>query len=160
MHANLAGQYLIRHQGNLAAQEYETALRIFPDSADTLASYSLLKFQFGDYQGASTMMEKALSLSGRNDLNYDFMVVLYAGILMKTNRNSEALEYLNRETKESPAYAPAWSTRAELNVLRGELAAGRADAQISLMLNPRDVQALHVLQRLNASDPAPAPAPH
>ena len=157
MHANLAGQYLMRHQGELAAREFETSLRIFPDSSDTLASYSLLKFQYGDYQGASESMEKALSLSGRDDLNYDFMVVLYAGILMKTNRSGEALEYLNRETKESPMYAPGWSTRAELNVQRGELAAGRADAQISLMLNPRDVQALHVLQRLNASAPPANP---
>lgn len=153
MHANLAGQYLIRHQTDLAEAQYQAALAIFPDSADTLSSYALLQFQQGRWQNASDMMEKALTLSGRNDLNYDFMVVLYAGILMRTNRPDKAREYLDRETKESPLYGPGWSTRAELNVESGKYAAGRADAQIGLLLNPRDPQALHVMAWLNKTAP-------
>ena len=153
MHANLAGQYLIRHHPDLADAHYQAALAIFPDSADTLSSYALLQFQQGRWQTASDMMEKALSLSGRNDLNYDFMVVLYAGILMRTNRPDKAREYLDRETKESPLYGPGWSTRAELNVQSGKYAAGRADAQIGLLLNPRDPQALHVMAWLNKTVP-------
>ena len=64
------------------------------------------------------MMEKALSVSGRNNLNYDFMVVTYAAILMKTNRADRALGYLNQEITESPLYEQAWSTRAELHYQR------------------------------------------
>jgi tetratricopeptide (TPR) repeat protein len=118
-----------------------------------LASYALLQFQQGRWQNASDTMEKALTLSGRNDLNYDFMVVLYAGILMRTNRPEKAREYLDRETKESPMYGPGWSTRAELNAQSGNYAAGRADAQIGLLLNPRDPQALHVMAWLNKTAP-------
>ena len=65
------------------------------------------------------MMEKALSMSGRNNINYDFMVVYFAAILMNTNHADGALEYLNREITEAPAYAPAWSTRAQLHFRAG-----------------------------------------
>ena len=126
MHANLAGQYVHCNQLDLAAREFQIALRINPDSPDALASYSALEFQRGNYQAAGAMMEKALSLSGRNNLDYDFMVVTYAAILMKTNQPDEALENLNREITESPLYAPGWSTRAELHYQQGELAAARA----------------------------------
>ena len=91
MHANLAGQYFLRNQLDLAAGEYQIALRILPDSAEALASYSALEFQRGNYQAAGQMMEKALSMSGRNNLNYDFMVVTFAAILMKTNHADRAL---------------------------------------------------------------------
>jgi tetratricopeptide (TPR) repeat protein len=159
MHANLAGQYFIRNQLDQAALEYQTALRIVPDSPDTLAAYAALEFQQGHLEAAGGMMEKALRLSDRNFLNYDFMVVTYAAILRKTNRADRALESLNQETKESPWYAPAWSERAELHVQRGELDAGRADAEMGLRLNPQDAQAQYVLQLLNASAKSPAAAP-
>ena len=115
----------LRNQLDLAAREYQIALRILPDSAEALSSYSALEFQRGNYQAAGQMMEKALSMSGRNNLNYDFMVVTFAAILMKTNHADRALEYLNREIAESPLYAPAWSTRAELHYQQGEFAAAR-----------------------------------
>jgi tetratricopeptide (TPR) repeat protein len=151
MHSNLAGQYFTRNQLDLAAREYQIALRINPDSPDALAFYSALEFQRGNYQAAGQMMEKALSMSGRNNLNYDFMVVTFAAILMKTNHADGALEYLNREIAESPAYAPAWSMRAELHCRQGELAAARADAETALRFNPGDPQAQDVLRRLDAS---------
>ena len=157
MHANLGGQYFVRNQLDLAAEEYQIALRILPDSPEALAAYSALEYQRGNLQAAGRMMEKALSRSGPNNLNYDFMVVTYAAILMKTHEADKALEYLNRETTEAPFYAPAWSTRAELHLQRGEFAAGRADAQMGLRLNPGDPQAKQVLQSLDASVPPPAP---
>jgi tetratricopeptide (TPR) repeat protein len=156
MHASLAGQYLIRKQLDLAAREYQIALRIIPDYPDALSPFALLEFERGNYQAAGTLMKKALDLSDRNNLNYDFMMVLYSGILMKSNRPDEAFSYLNREITESPQYGPGWSTRAELHVERGELTSGRADAEMGLRLNPNDPQAQHILQRLNASVASPA----
>jgi predicted Zn-dependent protease len=97
------------------------------------------------------MMEKAVRVSGRNNINYDFMIVTYASILMKTNHSGQALEYLNHEISKSPSFAPAWATRAELQCRRGELAAGRADADTALRLDPHDARAQQVLQGLNAS---------
>ena len=118
-----------------------------------LAFYSTLEYRRGNYQVAGVNMEKALSMSGRNNLNYDFMVVYFAAILMKTNHADGALEYLNREIKESPVYAPAWSTRAELHYQLGQLEAARTDAEAALHLNLDDLQAQDVLRRLDASAP-------
>jgi tetratricopeptide (TPR) repeat protein len=154
MHSNLAGQYFTRNQLDLAAREYQIALRINPDSPDALAFYSALEFRRGDYQSAGVMMEKALSMSGRNNLNYDFMAVTFAAILMKTNHADGALEYLNREIAESPAYAPAWSLRAELHYQQNELAAARDDAETALRLNPNDLEAQRILRRLDSSSPS------
>ncbi len=157
MHANLAGQYFLRNQLDLAAGEYQAALRILPDSAEALSSYAALEFQRGNNQAADEMMEKALSVSGRNNLNYDFMVVTYAAILMKTNRSDRALGYLNQEITESPLYEQAWSTRAELYYQRGEFAAARDDARMSLRLAPGDAQAQDVLRWVESSGPAESP---
>ena len=157
MHANLAGQYFIRNQLDLAAGEYQIALRILPDSPDTLASYSALELQRGNYQSAGAMMEKALSMSGRNNINYDFMVVTFAAILIKTNHADWALANLNREIAESPLYAPAWLARAELHFRQGEFAAAREDTRMALRLAPGDPHAQDVMRRVGASAP---PAPH
>ena len=156
MHANLAGQYFIRNQLDLAAGEYQIALRILPDSPDTLASYSALELQRGNYQSAGAMMEKALSMSGRNNINYDFMAVTFAVILIKANHADWALANLNREIAESPLYAPAWLARADLHYERGEFAAAREDARTGLRLAPGDPHAQDVLRRVEASSP-PAP---
>lgn len=159
MHANLAGEYFSRGQLEAAAKEYEIALRINPQSPDTLALYAALEFRRGNYPSAGAMMEKALSMSGRDDLNYDFMVVTFASILMKTNHADGALEYLNREIAEAPVYAPAWSTRAELDYEQHKFAEARTDAEAALHLNPEDVQAQGVLNRLGGI-PTPTPLPH
>ena len=95
-------------------------------------------------------MEKALSMSGRNNLNYDFMVVTFASILMKTNHADGALEYLNREIVEAPAFASAWTARAELHYQQREFAAARSDAVQALHLNPGDPQTQDILRRLDA----------
>ncbi len=157
MHANLAGQYFLRNEIDLAAQEYQIALRIQPDSPDTLASYAALEFQRGNIPSAGAMMEKALSMSDRTNINYDFMVVTFAAILMKTNHIDGARAYLNREIAEAPAYAPAWSMRAALNFQQGELAVARADAETALRLNPSDAQAQDVLRILEATQSPSSP---
>jgi protein O-mannosyl-transferase len=154
MHANLAGQYFLRNQLDLAAGEYQIALRIHPDSAEALSSYAALEFQRGNYQAAGEMMEKALSMSGRNNLNYDFMMVTFAAILMKTNHNDRALAYLDREIAESPLYVPGWTTRAELHYERGEFAAAHDDARVSLRLTPGDPQAQELLHRVETATPS------
>ena len=148
MHANLGGQYFERDDLDSAAKEYQSALQINPDSPDALASYAVLELRRGNYPHAGAMMEEALSMSARNNLYYDFMMVNFAAILMKTNRANGALAYLDREIAEAPGYAPAWSMRAELHFERGEFAAARADAEAALRINRGDLQARDVLRRL------------
>jgi tetratricopeptide (TPR) repeat protein len=86
--------------------------------------------------------------------NYDFMVVNFAEILLKTGHIEGAREYLDREIKEMPSYAPAWSGRAELDYGQGDLAAARADGEMALRLNSSDAQAQDILRRLDTSTPS------
>jgi len=160
IHTNLSAQYLERHQLDLAATEDQTALRIMPDYADALALYAAVEFERGHLEPARQMVEKALRLSDRNNLNYDFMDVLYAGILMKAGHSDTAMEVLNSEIVASPQYSQAWSTRAELHRERGEFAEGRADARIALANNPRNGQARQIMLWLDAKASVPSPRPH
>jgi tetratricopeptide (TPR) repeat protein len=152
VHVNLGTQYEALNQLDLAAQEYRIALSILPDSAEALAAYSGLEFRRGNYAAARPMMEKALSLSGRNSLDYDFMIVTYSAILIKMHQPDKALENLNREVTESPFYVQGWMTRAALHYQQGELAAARADAHKGLSLNPGDPHVQDVVRRLDASN--------
>jgi Tfp pilus assembly protein PilF len=150
IHANLANAYLINNQLDLADTEFQTALRIDPYSPETLSSYSNLEVRRGQYQIALDKMRLAMSMSGRNHLDYDSMVVTYAAILMKTNHPDEALENLNREISESPQYSPAWSARAVLHLGQGELKDARSDAQTALQIDRTNIMGMRVLQRLDA----------
>lgn len=151
MHSDLAGQYMVRNQLDQAAMEYQAALRINPDFPDALAFYSQLEYRRGDYQSAGVLMEKAFHMSARNNPNYDFMVVNFASILMKTDRTDAALELLNRELAEAPSYAPAWSGRAGLHFAQGRFTDARTDAATALQLDPRDTQAQEVLRDLESA---------
>jgi Tfp pilus assembly protein PilF len=95
-------------------------------------------------------MRVAVSLSGRNHLDYDSMMVSYAAILMKTNHPDEARQNLNREISESPQYSPAWSARAVYYLSQGQLKDARADAQTSLQIDHSNLTGLTVLQRLDS----------
>jgi protein O-mannosyl-transferase len=151
MHSGLMGEYLLRNQQGPAAAECQIALRIAPDSPDTLAGCSALAYNSGNYQAAGAMMEKALNMSDRNNFNYDSMTVKYATILMKANHADAALDQLNREIEESPEYAPAWAMRAEIHLEQGALAAARADAEAALRLAPGDMRSQEILVQLDAS---------
>ncbi|HET6142203.1 MAG TPA: hypothetical protein VFE02_01750 [Candidatus Acidoferrales bacterium] len=149
IHANLGNAYLLSNQLDLADREFQIALRIDPDAPETLSAYSSLEVQRKNYQAALDMMRKAVSLSGRNHLDYDEMMVTYAAILMKTNHPDEARQNLNREIFESPRYSPAWSARAVLHLSQGELRDARADAQTSLQIDNSNLMGITVLQRLD-----------
>jgi protein O-mannosyl-transferase len=158
MHSNLASAYLSRSQLDQAEREFQAALRINPDSPDTLAFYSTLELRRGNLQTAGAMMEKAFHMSGRNNPNYDFMAVNFAAILMKTNHSDAALELLNREVAEAPGYAPAWSYRAALRYKQRQFGAARADAEAALRLDPSNELAQIVLCQLGPSAPCGPPA--
>jgi tetratricopeptide (TPR) repeat protein len=150
IHANLANAYLLSNQLDLADREFQTALRIDPNSPETLSAYSNLEVRRGNYQSALDKMRVAVSLSGRNHLDYDSMMVSYAAILMKTNHPDEARQNLNREILESPQYSPAWSARAVYHLSQGELKDARADAQTSLQIDHSNLTGLNVLQRIDS----------
>jgi Tfp pilus assembly protein PilF len=151
MHGNLGGEYLASAQWDLAATEYQTALRIDPDYPDVLASYGLLEAWRGHNEAGGRMLERALSMSRRDNPNYDFMAVNYAALLMQTNHMDGALDVLNREVAESPSYSRAWSNRAVIHYKQGEAAPARADAETALRLDSENRQAQNVLRMLGGA---------
>lgn len=151
MHGNLGGEYMASAQWDLAASEYETALRINPDYPDVLAAYGLLEVWRGHNEAAGHMLERALYMSQRDNPNYDFMAVNYAALLMQTNHMDGALKVLDREVAESPSYSRGWSNRAVIHYKQGETATARADAEAALRLDPENRQAQNVLRMLGGS---------
>ena len=151
MHGNLGGEYMASVQWDLAATEYQTALRINPDYPDVLAAYGLLEAWRGHNEAAGRMLERALYMSQRDNPNYDFMAVNYAALLMQAGHMDGALDVLNREIAESPGYARAWSNRAVIHYKQGQAAPARADAEAALRLEPGNMQAQNLLRLLGGS---------
>ncbi len=154
MHANLGSQFMDYGQVGLARVEFETALRIYPDYPDALASYGLLESWTGNKEAAGRMMERALNMSRRDNPNYDFMIVNVAALLIQTGKMDGALDLLNREIAESPKYARAWSNRAVIRYQRGEKASAAADVDVALRLDPSNTQAQNLMRLLGASAPS------
>ena len=157
MHNNLAGEYMASAQWDLAAAEFQTALKIYPDYPDALASYGLLEAWRGHNEAAGRMLERAVFMSRRDNPNYDFMAVNYAALLMQTGHMDGALDVLNREIAESPGYARAWSNRAVIHYKQGQNAPARADAETALRLDPENTQAQNLLRSLGSSGQSASP---
>jgi Tfp pilus assembly protein PilF len=150
MHGNLGGEYAAEGDWDRAATEYETALRINPEYPDVLAAYGLLEAWRGHDEAAGHMLERAYYMSHRDNPNYDFMAVNYAGLLMQSGHVDGALTVLNREITESPTYARAWANRAVIHYKQGQTAPARSDAEAALRLDPENAQAQKLLQMLRA----------
>ena len=150
MHGNLGSEYQAAVEWDLAASEYETALRINPDYPDVLAAYGLLEAWRGHDQAGGHMLERAYYMSHRDNPNYDFMAVNYAALLMQGNHLDGALDVLNREIAESPSYARAWSNRAVIHYKQGQTAPARNDAEKALQLDPANTQAQNLLRALSS----------
>lgn len=148
MHGNMGGQYMASAQWDMAATEFQTALRIVPDYPDVLASYGLLEVWRGHNESGGHMLERAYLMSHRDNPNFDFMAVNYAAVLMQTNHADGALTVLNREIAEAPSYSRAWSNRAVIRYKQGQTAPARSDAETALRLDPENTQAQKVLEIL------------
>ncbi|MFI5095043.1 MAG: tetratricopeptide repeat protein [Candidatus Acidiferrales bacterium] len=153
MHYALGGEYLKRGQLDAAFAELQTALRIYPDYPEAMENSGIVESRLGHDQEARRFFEKAVSMTRRENVDYDSRVVNLAAQLMKLGKNDDALKLLNEEIANSPAYSPAWSFRAVLRYRRGETAAAGEDAQNALRLDPANLQAQNLLNLLRA--PAP-----
>jgi protein O-mannosyl-transferase len=155
IHIALGSGYLQQGRIDLAGPELEAAMKIDNNIPEALSTYGLLLSTAGNYQGAEALMERAVTMSTRDNPNYDFMAVNYAALLIQTGQIDGALGVLNREVAQSPNYARAWSNRAVIHYKLGETTPARADAQAALHLDPANKQAQAVIRLLNG--PAEGP---
>jgi protein O-mannosyl-transferase len=152
-HAALGGEYMNLNQLDKAHQEYQTSLDIYPDFAAATGSYGLVESRLGHDHQARLLMEKALSMTAKDEPNYDFLAVTLAAQLMKLGETGEALERLNEEIAMSPQYSRAWSNRAVIHFWQGESSAARSDAEMALHLDASNSQAKDLLAGLNKLRP-------
>ncbi len=155
MHAYLGKEYLNRRQFDAAQSELQTALTIYPDFPDTMESLALLDSWTGKTDQALSLMERALRMSDRTNINYDYMAVNCAALLMQSGRPGDALAVLDREIAEAPNYSRAWSNRAVLRLQQGQFVYARTDAETALRLDPKNAQAAGVLQKLAEAQSLP-----
>jgi protein O-mannosyl-transferase len=162
MHANLGGELLQRNQLEAAANEFQTALRIYPPYPEAMEFYGLVQSRLGQDQQARQTLEKSLTLIGKGNINYSFTAVNLAGVLMKLGANDQALKLLNDVIASTPDYSRAWSNRAVIHLQSGDRSSARSDAERALQLDPTNFQAQTLLNVLNAPSPAvttkPSPA--
>jgi tetratricopeptide (TPR) repeat protein len=145
--------YLGENQFELARAEFKRALEIYPEFPDTIEAMGLLESRTGNQTAAVADFEKALQMSDRKNMDFDYMAVNLAAALLQAGRTDDALTLLDRETSDSPKYARAWSNRAVVHLQRSELAAARSDAESALRLDPQNSQAHGVLNKLNSLTP-------
>ena len=155
-HAGLGGEYMRRDQLDAASREFQIVLGIYPDFVQVMNSYGIVESRLGHDQEALRLMQKALSMTRKDDTNYDYYAVALAAQLMKLGKNDEALKLLNEEIASSPAYSRAWSNRAVIRYWFGEAESARADVEAALRLDPSNTQAQNLLGVLNKSRPLAA----
>jgi len=154
IHYCLGGEYLDRGQVDAARAEFQTALRIYPDYPGAMELSGIIESRLGHDQEARSLFDKALSMTGADNVDYEFRAVNLAAQLMKLGEKDEALKLLDEAIAVDPGYSRAWSNRAAVRYQRGEKTSAREDAQNALRLDPDNSQARDLLNLLSA--PAPS----
>src|SRR5208283_3263413 len=150
MHFALGGEYMNRGQWAAALAELQTALRIYPDYPEAMEFSGIVESQLGHDQEALNFFEKGLSMTPRDNPDYDFRAVNLAAQLTKLGENDNALKILDQVIAISPGYPLAWLNRAVVRHHRGEMTLAREDAQQVLRLDPASTQAQKLLNLLSA----------
>jgi protein O-mannosyl-transferase len=139
--------YLGASQFDRARSDLQAALQIDPEYPDAVEAMGLLEARSGDRTAALNWMQKAVALSDRKDIDYDYRAVNLAALDIQIGRLDEAMQLLNHEIAESPNYSRSWSNRAVLRLKLGQIAEARQDARTALALDPGNGQARNVLER-------------
>ena len=127
--------------------DLQTALSIYPEYPDAVEAMGLLEARSGNAPKALPIMQKAVEMSDRKDIDYDYRAVNLAALEIQMGKLDDAMKLLNSEIAESPTYSRAWSNRAVLHLKLGQSAEAGEDARAALRIDPANAQALNVLNR-------------
>ena len=139
--------YLGEGQFDRSRSDLEAALNINPEFPDAVEAMGLLEARSGNSTEALNWLQKALDISDRGDIDYDYRAVNLAALDMQIGRLDEAMKLLNRDIADSPRYSRSWSNRAALRLKLGQVAEAREDARTALALDPNNRQARNILDR-------------
>lgn len=156
MHAGIGEQYLVRGQLDLARQELQTALHIYPDYPQAIGVLGIVEASLGNDQDALRLFQKELAMTPKTDEHYTAIQVTVAAQLMKLKQNDDALKILNDVIARSPDNARALSNRAVNEFQRGDSQTARSDAETALRVDPGNTQAQNVLALLSGHSTATA----
>lgn len=146
--------YLGAGQFDRSRSDLEAALNIYPDFPDAVEAMGLLEARTGNPKEALNWMQKAVDMSDRRDVDYDYRTVNLAALDIQIGRLDDAMKLLNHDIAESPNYSRSWSNRAAVRLKLGQIAEAREDARTALALDPSNRQARSILERPN-SNPLP-----
>jgi len=142
--------YLGEGRLEAAREEFRRALDTLPGYPEAVEGMAFVEARSGNQEKALELMRQALEMSVRQDIDYDYRAVNLAALEIQMGKLDEALELLNREIAEAPAYSRAWSNRAALLFRLGRTQEARRDSETALRLDPGNLQARNILDRLRA----------
>jgi protein O-mannosyl-transferase len=150
MHSFRGSLYLGEGRLDSARAEFAKALDTFPGFPEAVEGMAFVEARSGNPEKALELMEKALRMSVRKDLDYDYRAVNLAALEIQMGKLDQALELLNAEIAAAPGYSRAWSNRAALLFRLGRNEQARRDAEQALRLDRGNLQAQNLLDRLAA----------
>jgi predicted O-linked N-acetylglucosamine transferase (SPINDLY family) len=127
-----------------AEQAYERLLGLYPDHADGLNFYGVLKRQIGELDGSIALIEKSIAA---NPKHFGSRFNL-AGVLRRAGKTSEALREYEEVVALKPDYADAHNFKGELLAALGRVDEAVDAFQIAIALQPDAARPLANLANL------------
>jgi len=153
---NLLGSaYFSKGEFALAAEAYEKAAAIKPDSADAHRGLGLACVELKETAKAEAALKKAYALNGASDTAFYLGKVYY-----NEKRNEEALDYALKSIQRDGKNSGAYNLKGVVLNQLGRYAEAAGSFQAGLVLAPGDIN-LQVnlgIALLNSGEPAKAKA--
>jgi Tfp pilus assembly protein PilF len=135
-HAGLAEAASVAGRTAEAIAEYEAAIRLVPDVADTHNDFGVALTNAGQLDRAAVEYATAIRLAPRMAEAHNNL----GAILARQQRADDALDEYNAALAIDPSYALARHNRALALAAKGQLDAAITDALQAIRENPRDAQ--------------------
>jgi tetratricopeptide (TPR) repeat protein len=138
-HATAAAEKVSRQDFQGALKEYETILRLRPESQETRANAGMMRHLLGDTSGAVADFELALHLNPKLEA-----ATLLCGLdLLTLHRPTEAINYLRRAIELNPRESRATTGLGEALFSLDRPEEALSSYQRSLQLDPGDTGAAY-----------------
>jgi Flp pilus assembly protein TadD len=134
-----------------ALSQYETALRLSPNSPELLNNLGNVLSQLGHQEGALVYYAEGLRLKPRPIAHLNL-----GAAQARLGRFNEAMQHFTKAAQMDPADPRPHFWRGQALLWQGSSAAAVAEYQNALTLDPNDTQSLLQLACVLAADPDPA----